>query len=87
MYPVFSPDGSDVILRINDHLDGQAHSVLFLAHLDEAGGWSEAQPVASPINDLNLNGGLTIAADIYWMKADFLLVRVTAMKAKYGIVD
>ena len=119
MYPVFAPDGRDVILRINGRLDGQVHSVLYLAHRDETGDWgtpeplsflthhrcgganfspdgsriffttrrplpdadpsvsktslwfaqrmeqdwSEARPVASPINNLNLNGGLSIAAD------------------------
>ncbi|MCP4545282.1 MAG: hypothetical protein GY835_02310 [bacterium] len=119
MFPIISPDGREVILRINGKSAGTITSMLYLTRRDEAGvwsepqplpfltpgrngganyapdgsrlyfttkrllpgeepaakrsriwsvdrlgdGWGEAKPIDTPINDFNLNGGCTIAAD------------------------
>ena len=59
--PVFSPDGREVILRINGKLNGELISVLYITHMDESGVWSTPEPL--PFLTRGRNGGASFTPD------------------------
>jgi hypothetical protein len=61
MFPVISPDGREVILRINGLRDGQPHSVLYATRLGEGGDWSTPRPL--PFLTRHRGGGASYAPD------------------------
>lgn len=61
MYPAISPNGREVVLRINGNLNGQAHSILFLTQQDETGNWSSPEPL--PFLTHHRGGGAQFSPD------------------------
>jgi Tol biopolymer transport system component len=61
MFPVFSPDGREVIFRINGKFDGIMIAVLYITRMNESGVWSTPEPL--PFLTSHMNGGASFAPD------------------------
>ncbi len=61
MFPVFSPDGREVILRINGKAGGEMIAVLYITRMKESGGWSTPEPL--PFLTRHMNGGASFTPD------------------------
>jgi len=61
MFPMFSPDSREVILRINGKTGGELISVLYITRMDEAGVWSRPEPL--PFLTRHMNGGASFTPD------------------------
>jgi len=61
MFPVFSPDGREVILRINGKTGEKMIAVLYITRMDETGTWSTPEPL--PFLTRHMNGGASYTPD------------------------
>lgn len=60
-FPLFSPDGREVLLRINGKISGEIIGVLFWSVMDETDCWSE--PVPLPFSGKYPDGGVVFSPD------------------------
>ncbi len=61
MFPVFSPDGREAILRINGKADGKMIAVLFWTRMTKSGDWTPPEPL--PFLTRHMNGGASYSPD------------------------
>ena len=61
MFPVFSPDGREVIFRINGKSGGEMIAVLYITRTDDSGVWSTPEPL--PFLTRHMNGGASFTPD------------------------
>lgn len=59
--PVFSPDGREVILRINGKIGDEIVGVLFWSGMDDSDCWSEPEPL--PFSGRIMDGAVVFASD------------------------
>jgi hypothetical protein len=61
MFPVFSPDGREAILRIVGKAGGKMIAVLYITRTDESGAWGVPEPL--PFLTRHMNGGASFTPD------------------------